>query len=50
MLLIIQQKLGIVVFSLFILEVGNTGYSTITFFYYNNIKIDIFKKSSHLQY
>ena len=50
MLLIIQQRLGIIVFSLFVLEVSNIDYSTITFSYYNNVKIDIFKKSSHLQH
>jgi hypothetical protein len=45
MLLIIWQKPGIIVFSLFVLEVGNAGYSTITFSHYNNIKMDIFKGS-----
>ena len=48
MLLIIQQGLGTVVFSLFIPEVGNAGYFTITFSHYNNVKIDIFKRSSRL--
>jgi hypothetical protein len=50
MLLIIWQGPGIVIFSLFVLEVGNIGYSTITFSYYDDIKMDIFKKSSHLQH
>ena len=48
MLLIIQQRLGIVVFSLLILEVGDINYSPITFSYYNDVKIDIFKRSFHL--
>ena len=50
MLLIIWQGLGIVVFSLFILEVGNISYSTITFSYYDDVKMNIFKRSSYLQY
>ena len=49
MLLIIQQGPGMVVFSLFILEVSDVGYSIITFSHYNNIKMDTFKRSSRLQ-
>ena len=49
MLLIIWQGPGIVVFSLFVLEVGDINCSTITFSHYNNIKMDIFKRSFYLQ-
>ena len=48
MLLIIRQGLGIVVFSLFTLKVGDVSYFTITFSHYNNVKMDIFKRSSYL--
>ena len=50
MLLIIRQGPGIVVFSLFVPEMGNAGCFTITFSYYNDIKMDAFKGSSYLQY
>ena len=49
MLLMIRQGLGIIVFSLFTLEMGDVSCSTITFSYYNNVKMDTFKRSFRLQ-